>query len=48
MKGDEKFQTFVREELANLKNSVSLERQTRERDDGEIVDALVRNLQLLW
>lgn len=41
MKGDEKFQTFVREELAALKNSVSLERQTRERDDGEIVDALV-------
>lgn len=42
MKGDEKFQSFVREELAMLKNSVSLERQTRERDDGEIVDALVR------
>ncbi|CAM9843799.1 unnamed protein product [Laminaria digitata] len=42
MKGDEKFQSFVREELASLKNSVSLERQTRERDDGEIVDALNR------
>lgn len=41
MKGDEKFQSFVREELASLKNAVSLERQTRERDDGEIVDALV-------
>lgn len=41
MKGDEKFQSFVREELAALKNSVSVERQTRERDDGEIVDALV-------
>lgn len=44
MKGDEKFQTFVREELASLKNSVSVERQTRERDDGEIVDALVSQL----
>ncbi|CAM9476945.1 unnamed protein product [Ectocarpus sp. 6 AP-2014] len=42
MKGDEKFQSFVREELADLKNAVSLERQTRERDDGEIVDALNR------
>lgn len=41
MKGDEKFQSFVHEELANLRNSVSIERQTRERDDGEIVDALV-------
>ncbi|CAN0296678.1 unnamed protein product [Pylaiella littoralis] len=42
MKGDEKFQSFVREELAALRNMVSLERQTRERDDGEIVDALNR------
>lgn len=46
MKGDEKFQSFVHEELANLKNAVSLERQTRERDDGEIVDALVSGLVL--
>ena len=48
MKGDEKFQSFVREELASLKNSVSLERQTRERDDGEIVDALVRRFVLVF
>lgn len=41
MKGDGKFQSFVHEELAVLKNAISLERQTRERDDGEIVDALV-------
>ncbi len=46
MKGDEKFQSFVREELASLKNAVSLERQTRERDDGEIVDALVSYRQI--
>ncbi|CAN0105860.1 unnamed protein product, partial [Discosporangium mesarthrocarpum] len=42
IKGDEKFQAFLQEELAALKNTVSLERQTRERDDGEIVDALNR------
>ncbi|CAM9147315.1 unnamed protein product [Chrysoparadoxa australica] len=42
MKGDEKFQSFVAEELAALRNAVGLERQTREKEDDEIVDALNR------
>jgi hypothetical protein len=47
MKGDEKFQSFVAEELAGLRNSVEHERQTREREDDEIVDALDRYVNKL-
>ena len=42
MKGDEKFQNLVAEELAELKNAVQAEQRIREREDDEIVDALNR------
>ncbi|CAM9489863.1 unnamed protein product [Phaeothamnion confervicola] len=42
IKGDERFQAAVREELAALRNAVAAERETREREDDEIVDALNR------
>jgi len=38
--GDEKFQAFVVEELATLKNSVTTETQTRESSDEDIITAL--------
>lgn len=39
-KGDEKFQTFVLEEIASLKNGLVLESQSRESADDDIVFAL--------
>jgi hypothetical protein len=39
-RGDDKFQTFVLEEIAVLKNSVVIETQSREAADDDIVQAL--------
>ena len=38
--GDEKFQTFVLEEIATMKNGLVMESQTREASDDDIVQAL--------
>jgi len=40
LKGDEKFQNFVLEEMSALRNSMVVESQTRESADDEIVGAL--------
>lgn len=42
LKGDERFQSLVAEELAGLKNAVQHEQQVRASEDDEIVDALNR------
>merc|ERR1712139_224298 len=39
-KGDEKFQTFILEEVAALKNGLVMESQAREQADDDIVQAL--------
>lgn len=39
-KGDEKFQTFILEEVASLKNGLVLESESREQADDDIVQAL--------
>merc|ERR1719440_2686852 len=39
-KGDEKFQTFILEEVAALKNGLVMESQSREQADDDIVQAL--------
>ena len=39
-KGDEKFQTFILEEVAALKNGLVLESESREQADDDIVQAL--------
>ena len=39
-KGDEKFQTFILEEVASLKNGLVLESEAREQADDDIVQAL--------
>jgi hypothetical protein len=47
MKRDEKFQAYVQEEIASLRNALSLESQTREREDDELVEALNRYAEKL-
>ena len=39
-KGDDKFQAFVLEEIASLKNSLVVETQSREQSDEDIIQAL--------
>ena len=39
-RGDDKFQAFVLEELASLKNSLVIETQSRENSDEDIIQAL--------
>jgi len=39
-KGDEKFQAFVLEEIASLKNNLVIETQSREQCDEDIIQAL--------
>lgn len=46
-KGDEKFQAFVAEEIASIKNAIRKEQDIREQEDDEIVDTLNRYTQKL-
>ena len=39
-RGDEKFQAFVLEEIASMKNSLVVETQSREQSDEDIIQAL--------
>ena len=47
MKRDERFQKYVQEEIANLRNALSQESQVREREDDELVEALNRYAEKL-
>merc|ERR1719386_641251 len=46
-KGDEKFQTFILEEVAALKNGLVMESQAREQADDDIVSSLNHYTQVL-
>lgn len=46
-KADEKFQSFVSEEIASIKNAIRKEEEVREQEDDEIVETLNRYTQKL-
>lgn len=46
-KADEKFQSFVSEEIASIKNAIRKEEEVREQEDDEIVETLNRYAQKL-
>lgn len=46
-KGDEKFQTFVAAELADIKNAIRKEEEIREKEDDEVVENMNRYTQKL-
>lgn len=46
-KADEKFQSFVSEEIASIRNAIRKEEELREQEDDEIVETLNRYTQKL-